>query len=87
MFFLTISYVEAADFSQKAIVDKPWEEKADADNDGVVGKKEMHRWKKTHSKDNDDNPPGKAGGPGANWENPPGPKGGPGASPNRKKRR
>jgi hypothetical protein len=34
--------------------------------------------------DNDNNPPGKIGGPGTNWENPPGPKGGPGTSPNRR---
>lgn len=31
--------------------------------------------------DYDDNPPGRRGGPGTNWENPPGPAGGPGASP------
>lgn len=33
--------------------------------------------------DRDDNPPGRAGGPGTNWENPPGRKGGPGASPDK----
>ncbi len=33
------------------------------------------------AKDKDNNPPGKKGGPGTNWENPAGPKGGPGASP------
>ncbi len=33
--------------------------------------------------DNDNNPPGLAGGRGTNWENPPGRKGGPGASPDR----
>ena len=33
--------------------------------------------------DNDDNPPGRAGGRGSNWENPPGWRGGPGASPDR----
>jgi hypothetical protein len=32
-------------------------------------------------RDPDDNPPGRRGGPGTNWENPPGPKGGPGKSP------
>lgn len=32
-------------------------------------------------RDRDDNPPGRAGGPGTNWENPPGWRGGPGASP------
>ncbi len=35
-------------------------------------------------RDRDNNPPGRAGGPGTNWENPPGPKGGPGASPDRR---
>ncbi|MCA1977870.1 MAG: hypothetical protein LDL19_01405 [Thiobacillus sp.] len=34
--------------------------------------------------DRDNNPPGRAGGPGTNWENPPGPQGGPGASPDRR---
>ena len=33
--------------------------------------------------DRDDNPPGRMGGPGTNWENPPGLAGGPGASPDR----
>ncbi len=33
--------------------------------------------------DRDDNPPGRIGGPGTNWENPPGLRGGPGASPDR----
>ena len=33
--------------------------------------------------DNDNNPPGRAGGRGTNWENPPGWRGGPGASPDR----
>jgi hypothetical protein len=34
--------------------------------------------------DHDNNPPGRVGGPGTNWENPPGWKGGPGASPDRR---
>lgn len=34
------------------------------------------------AKDRDNNPPGKAGGRGTNWENKPGPQGGAGASPN-----
>ena len=34
-------------------------------------------------RDVDDNPPGRRGGPGTNWENPPGPRGGPGKSPDR----
>lgn len=33
--------------------------------------------------DRDDNPPGRRGGRGTNWENPPGLRGGPGASPDR----
>ena len=33
--------------------------------------------------DNDNNPPGRPGGRGTNWENPPGWRGGPGASPDR----
>ncbi len=37
--------------------------------------------------DYDDNPPGRRGGPGTNWENPPGPRGGPGASPDARWRR
>lgn len=36
------------------------------------------------ARDFDNNPPGKRGGYGTNWENPPGPAGGPGTSPNRK---
>lgn len=35
-------------------------------------------------RDRDNNPPGRRGGPGTNWENPHGPKGGPGASPDRR---
>ena len=38
-----------------------------------------------HRVDWDDNPPGRIGGPGSNWENPPGPRGGPGTSPNRRR--
>ncbi len=37
-----------------------------------------------HHRDRDNNPPGRAGGPGTNWENPRGPAGGPGASPDRR---
>jgi len=104
----------------KAIVDKKWEEKADLNNDGIVDKYELKRWRKLHNNvdpyaeetatetvtatetlpavtvqtetqpgviirhDNDNNPPGSAGGAGTNWENPPGPAGGPGASPDRR---
>lgn len=35
------------------------------------------------AQDRDYNPPGRAGGPGTNWENPPGRRGGPGTSPDR----
>ena len=35
--------------------------------------------------DRDNNPPGRIGGPGTNWENPPGPIGGPGTSPDRRR--
>jgi hypothetical protein len=35
--------------------------------------------------DYDNNPPGRRGGPGTNWENPPGAAGGPGASPDRRR--
>jgi hypothetical protein len=38
------------------------------------------------ARDRDNNPPGKAGGKGTNWENPRGPAGGPGASPDRRHR-
>jgi hypothetical protein len=41
----------------------------------------------THAQDLDNNPPGRRGGPGTNWENPPGLVGGPGTSPNRGGRR
>lgn len=37
--------------------------------------------------DRDNNPPGRIGGPGTNWENPPGPRGGRGTSPDRRWRR
>lgn len=41
-----------------------------------------HRAHRRHDRDN--NPPGRRGGPGTNWENRPGPQGGPGASPDRR---
>ena len=41
------------------------------------------RWRR----DCDNNPPGRIGGRGTNWENPPGPRGGWGASPNRRWKR
>lgn len=73
----------------KAVVNKPWEKRADKDGDGVVEKFELNCWKKSHPKhgrrDNDNNPPGAAGGPGTNWENPPGPRGGHGSSPDRRR--
>ena len=36
-------------------------------------------------RDRDDNPPGRIGGRGTNWENPPGPRGGYGISPDRRR--
>lgn len=63
---------------------KAWTERTDKNKDGTVDQTEKQQtrgWWRGRDKDN--NPPGKAGGPGTNWENPPGPKGGPGASPNR----
>ena len=83
--------IEQAEFIQwktrmkdKTLVNTKWEEKADTNDDGRVDKVESNQWRDTH-KDNDNNPPGAAGGAGTNWENPPGPKGGPGASPNRRR--
>lgn len=38
-------------------------------------------------RDRDNNPPGRVGGAGTNWENPPGAAGGPGASPDRRANR
>ncbi len=35
---------------------------------------------RNHKRAKDNNPPGRKGGPGTNWENPPGPKGGPGTN-------
>ncbi len=67
-------------------------EKMDTNDDGTVDRAEFKQAKKERHKNNaawdrDNNPPGKAGGPGTNWENPPGPAGGPGASPNRRRHR
>jgi hypothetical protein len=50
--------------------------------EGVVDRR---RGPRGHRRDNDNNPPGRKGGPGTNWENSPGPKGGPGASPGRRR--
>ena len=71
---------------EKAVVDQPWEKKADTNGDGIVDRVEIEQWKRLHPKhpDLDNNPPGPKGGPGTNWENKPGPQGGPGAGPNRK---
>lgn len=78
---------------KKAIVDAPWEAKADANNDGVVDQVEKNQWNKRKPKRPVDgepgikpiNPPGPKGGPGAGPKfkkgNPPGLKGGPGAGP------
>ena len=45
------------------------------------GDRRAHRWRG----DNNNNPPGRRGGPGTNWENPPGRRGGPGAHPDRRR--
>lgn len=83
--------IDKAEFAQwktrmkdKSQVNTRWEAKADTNDDGHVDKVEANQWRGTH-KDNDNNPPGAAGGAGTNWENPPGPKGGKGASPNRRR--
>jgi len=54
-------------------------------SDAIAAPKGKAKAKKAR-RDRDNNPPGRKGGPGTNWENPPGPKGGPGASPDRHKR-
>jgi hypothetical protein len=38
------------DLPEKAEVDKPWEVKADTNNDGVVDEVEWNQWKKHHPK-------------------------------------
>lgn len=69
-------------------------DRADINDDGKVSRREKrvihekmeHKVDRKMDRrlDRDNNPPGRRGGPGTNWENPKGPKGGPGASPNRK---
>ena len=54
-------------------------EHVDRNGDGEISPRERAAAHRRH--DNDNNPPGKKGGPGTNWENPPGKRGGPGASP------
>ncbi len=44
----------------KAVVNRPWEEKADTNNDGIVGKNEKRQWNNRGG-----NPLGPKGGPGA----------------------
>lgn len=65
-----------------------FKQKFDTDGNGKLSKDEKYaareQWKENHpgqKYDRDNNPPGKRGGPGTNWENRPGPQGGPGASP------
>ncbi|MFH1479146.1 MAG: hypothetical protein ABIG92_05175 [Candidatus Omnitrophota bacterium] len=79
---------EAGEVSQdmppKSIVDRPWEKKADINQDGVVDQTEMGQWKDRSQ--GRGNPPGPQGGPGAGPRfegqgNPPGPAGGPGKGP------
>lgn|GEM_PF-2901415 len=64
----------------------------DANGDGQISRQELKKgrqfWKmrqhERQHRDYDNNPPGRRGGPGTNWENRPGPQGGPGASPDRR---
>lgn len=53
----------------------------DINNNGHVGRGDRRLWRRI---DRDNNPPGRLGGRGTNWENPPGRRGGPGTSPNRR---
>ena len=69
------------DLPDNASVDRPWEGKADLNNDGVVSKAEKQQWDKRRANRKRGNPPGTKGGPGKRRGfkgNPPGPKGGPG---------
>ena len=56
-------------------------DRLDVNDNGHIGWKDRRYWRR---RDRDNNPPGRIGGPGTNWENPPGPAGGPGTSPNRR---
>lgn len=58
--------------------------KLDANNNGVIGRRDLRLHRR---RDCDNNPPGRLGGRGTNWENPPGPRGGWGTSPDRRWRR
>ncbi len=59
-------------------------ERMDANHDGEIDQTERQdarrQWQQHRDRDN--NPPGRRGGRGTNWENRPGPQGGPGTSPN-----
>lgn len=60
-------------------------ERLDANQDGTIDqteKQEARRMWQQPQRDRDNNPPGRRGGRGTNWENRPGLQGGPGASPN-----
>jgi len=76
----------AGSIREKAVVNKPWEAKADVNNDGMIDRVEIDQWKESHPRRQKNNPPG---GPGAGLGykngNPPGPKGGPGSGPRYKK--
>ena len=54
-------------------------DRLDVNNNGHLG-----RFDYAVRRDRDNNPPGRLGGRGTNWENPPGRVGGPGASPDRR---
>ena len=76
--------IQESNLEDKAVVNKRWEKRADANKDGVVDETEINQWKNRPRGDRDNNPPGPKGGEGTNWENPAGPAGGPCASPDRR---
>jgi hypothetical protein len=57
-------------------------DRLDVNDNGHLGRYDY--WAR---RDRDNNPPGRLGGQGTNWENPPGPRGGRGTSPDRRWRR
>lgn len=69
-------------------------ERIDSNGDGQINREELKQARKIRKLrqhfrqrgDDDNNPPGVAGGQGTHWENAPGPQGGPGASPDRQYR-
>ncbi len=81
------------EWRQKFLENHPkWKERLDINSDGQINRQELKqgrqfrkmRQHERQHRDYDNNPPGRRGGPGTNWENRPGPQGGPGASPDRR---